>query len=206
VINNVVLVGRLGNDPELTYTNSGTALCKFRLAVDRPPRRTEDGGRGEKQTDWLDITCWAKVAENVSQYLDKGSLVGVEGRMQSRTWERQDGSKGYGVEVNAQNVRFLARARKRPTRDEPGAAERRPSSNSSSRSSRRNSRSSNSRSSNSRNRRHPRMMAGPARKQRQQRQIRKLRQRQRRERPCRVEGLRSFAAHRPEGPASFRIR
>jgi len=107
VINNVVLVGRLGNDPELTYTNSGTALCKFRLAVERPPRRTEDGGRGEKETDWLDITCWGKVAENVNQYLDKGSLVGVEGRMQSRTWERQDGSKGYGVEVNAMRVQFL---------------------------------------------------------------------------------------------------
>ena len=107
MINNVVLVGRLGNDPELTYTNSGTALCKFRLAVSRPPRRTEDGGRGEKQTDWLDITCWGKVAENVSQYLDKGSLVGVEGRIQSRTWEKQDGSKGYGVEINAQSVQFL---------------------------------------------------------------------------------------------------
>jgi len=107
VINNVVLVGRLGNDPELTYTNSGTALCKFRLAVKRPPRRSEDGGRGEDVTDWLDITCWGKVAENVSQYLDKGSLVGVEGRIQSRTWEKQDGSKGYGVEINAQSVQFL---------------------------------------------------------------------------------------------------
>jgi len=107
VINNVVLVGRLGNDPELTYTASGTALCKFRLGVTRPPRRSDDGGRGEEETDWLDITCWGRVAETAAQYLDKGSLVGVEGRVQSRTWERQDGSKAYGVDINAQRVDFL---------------------------------------------------------------------------------------------------
>jgi len=107
MINNVVLVGRLGNDPELTHTNSGTALCKFRLAVKRPPRRDEDGGSGEEETDWLDITCWGKVAENVAQYLDKGALAGIEGRVQSHTWEKKDGSKGYGVEVNAQRVQFL---------------------------------------------------------------------------------------------------
>ena len=107
MINNVVLVGRLGNDPELTYTNSGTAIGKFRLAVSRPPRRGDDGGRGEEETDWLNVVCFGKTAENVSQYLDKGALVGVEGRVQSSTWERQDGTKGYSVEINAFRVNFL---------------------------------------------------------------------------------------------------
>lgn len=107
MINSVVLVGRLGNDPELTYTNSGTAIAKFRLAVSRPPRRAEDGGRGEEETDWLNVVCFGKTAENVSQYLDKGALVGVEGRVQSRSWERQDGGRAYAVDINAFRVHFM---------------------------------------------------------------------------------------------------
>jgi single-strand DNA-binding protein len=103
VINNVVLVGRLGNEPELTYTQSGTALCKFRLAVSRPPRRDSN----QEDTDWLNIVCWERTAENVNQYLDKGSLVGIEGRIQSRSWERDDGSRGYATEINAFRVHFL---------------------------------------------------------------------------------------------------
>lgn len=103
MINNVVLVGRLGNDPELTYTQSGTAICKFRLAVSRPPRRDSN----EQETDWLDVVCWGRVAENAAQYLDKGALVGIEGRVQSRTWEREDGGRAYAVEINAFRVQFL---------------------------------------------------------------------------------------------------
>jgi single-strand DNA-binding protein len=103
VINNVVLVGRLGTDPELTYTQSGTALCKFRLAVSRPPRRDGDG----EDTDWLNIVCWERTAENVNQYLDKGALAGIEGRIQSRSWEADDGSRRYMVEINAFRVHFL---------------------------------------------------------------------------------------------------
>jgi len=103
VINNVVLVGRLGNDPELSYVQSGSALCKFRLAVSRPPRRDSN----EEETDWLNIVCWDRTAENVNQYLDKGALVGIEGRIQSRSWEREDGSRAYAVEINAYRVHFL---------------------------------------------------------------------------------------------------
>ncbi len=103
MINNVVLVGRLGTEPELTYTQSGTALCKFRLAVSRPPRRDSN----EEETDWLNIVCWERTAENVNQYLDKGALVGIEGRIQSRSWEREDGSRAYAVEINAFRVHFL---------------------------------------------------------------------------------------------------
>lgn len=108
MINNVVLVGRLANDPEMRYTPSGTAVTKFRLAVARPPRRGgEEGAAAEEETDWLNIVTWGSVAENVAQYLDKGALVGIEGRVQSRTWETQDGQKRYEVEINARNVQFL---------------------------------------------------------------------------------------------------
>jgi single-strand DNA-binding protein len=103
MINNVVLVGRLANDPEMKYTQSGMPITNFRLAVDRG-RKNE---QGESETDWLNIVAFQKTAELVAQYCDKGSLVGVEGRIQSRTWEGQDGKKNYSVEIIANNVRFL---------------------------------------------------------------------------------------------------
>jgi single-strand DNA-binding protein len=112
VINSVVLVGRLGNDPELTYTQSGTAITKFRLAVNRPPRQGSD----EEETDWLNVVTFGRTAETCNQYLDRGSLVGIEGRVQSSTWERQDGSKGYSVEINAFRVQFLESRRDRQAR------------------------------------------------------------------------------------------
>ena len=105
MVNNVVLVGRLARDPEMRYTPSGTAITKFRLAVSRPPRR--DAPEGAAPTAWLDIVTWGRVAENCSQYLDKGSLVAVEGRVQSRTWQTQDGQNRYAVEINAMRVQFL---------------------------------------------------------------------------------------------------
>lgn len=116
MINNVVLVGRLGNDPELTYTPSGTAIAKFRLAVNRPPRQGSD----QEETDWLNIVAWGRTAENAAQYLDKGSLVGIEGRVQSRTWERQDGTTAYAVEINAFRVHFLESRRDREARQRGG--------------------------------------------------------------------------------------
>lgn len=103
MINNVVLVGRLGNDPEMKYSTSGMAITHFRLAVDRG--RKNDAG--EDQTDWLNIVCFQKTAELTSQYLDKGSVVGIEGRIQSRSWEGDDGKRQYAVEIVANNVRFL---------------------------------------------------------------------------------------------------
>lgn len=107
-MNSVNLIGRLGADPELTYTQSGTALAKFRLAVNRPKRKD-----AEEETDWLDIVCWERTAENVNQYLSSGALVGIEGRIQSRTWEKKDGSTGYAVEINAYRVHFLESKRDR---------------------------------------------------------------------------------------------
>ncbi len=112
MINNVVLVGRLGTEPELTYTQSGTAITKFRLAVNRPPRADSQ----QEETDWLDVVAFGRTAETCAQYLDKGALVGIEGRVQSRTWERQDGSRGYAVEINAFRVQFLESRRDREAR------------------------------------------------------------------------------------------
>jgi len=80
-------------------------VTNFRLAVNRPPQR--DVPEGKEQTDWLDIVAWGTVAENCAQYLDKGALVGIEGRVQSRSWETQDGQRHYAVEINARDVRFL---------------------------------------------------------------------------------------------------
>ncbi len=124
MINNVVLVGRLANDPEMRYTGSGTAVTNFRLAVSRPPRR--DAPDSEEQTDWLNIVTWGRVAENCAQYLDKGSLVGIEGRVQSRNWQTQDGQNRYSVEINAQRVQFLE-SRQEAERRRGARQERQPS-------------------------------------------------------------------------------
>ena len=103
MINACVLVGRIANDPELRYAPSGMGVVKFRVAVDRQ-RKSESG---ERQTDFLDIVAFGKTAEFVSQYLDKGSMVGIEGRIQSRTWETQEGQKRYSVEIAANSVQAL---------------------------------------------------------------------------------------------------
>jgi len=122
MINSVVLVGRLAADPEMRYASSGTQITKFRIAVSRPPR----AGSDEEQTDWLNVVCFGKTAENAAQYLDKGSLVAIEGRVQSRTWEGQDGKRQYAVEINAFRVQFLEtrqeaerRRSAQPSRPEP---------------------------------------------------------------------------------------
>ena len=103
MINNVVLVGRIANDPEMKYSTTGTAITTFRLAVDRG-RKDQNGN---DQVDWLSIVCFQKTAELVAQYLDKGSVVGIEGRIQSRQWEAPDGQKRSAVEIVANHVSFM---------------------------------------------------------------------------------------------------
>jgi len=115
----------LGNDPEMRYTPSGTAITKFRVAVNRPPRRDAPEGE-ETQTDWLNIVPFGTVAENCAQYLDKGSLVGIEGRVQSRSWQTNDGQRRYAVEINAQRVQFLE-SRQEAERRRAARQERQPS-------------------------------------------------------------------------------
>ncbi|MFA4973544.1 MAG: single-stranded DNA-binding protein [bacterium] len=103
MVNSVVLVGRIASPPEMKYLPTGTPVANFRLAVDRGMK--SEGG--ERQTDWLTIVCYQKTAELVAEYCDKGMLVGIEGRIQSRSWGGEGGKKNYVVEIVANNVRFL---------------------------------------------------------------------------------------------------
>ena len=103
MINRVVLVGRLTRDPEIRQTQSGIAVTRFTLACDRP----FGGQDGKKETDFIDCTVWRKQAENVAQYLKKGNMAGVDGRLQISSYEAQDGSKRQRAEVVADSVRFL---------------------------------------------------------------------------------------------------
>lgn len=103
MLNSVVLVGRLTKDPELRYTNNSKAVASFTLAVDRPFTNQQ----GEREADFIPIVVWGKAAENCTNYLVKGSLVAVEGRMQVRNYENKEGKRVYVTEVVAENVRFL---------------------------------------------------------------------------------------------------
>lgn len=107
MINSVVLVGRLVRDPELRYTPSGgNAVANFTVAVDR----NFTNRAGEREADFIRIVTWNKLAENCANYLSKGRLVGVEGRLQVRSYETPEGQRRNIAEVVANNVRFLDRA------------------------------------------------------------------------------------------------
>jgi single-strand DNA-binding protein len=101
-MNKCVLIGRLTKDIDLRYTQSGTAVAQFTLAVDRQFSK-------EKETDFINCVAWGKTAENCANYIGKGSLVAVEGRIQVRTYEAKDGGKRWVTEVIAEQVRFLDR-------------------------------------------------------------------------------------------------
>lgn len=103
MINQTVLVGRLTRDPELRYTPNGTATASFTLACDRPFKNQN----GEKETDFIRCVVWRKPAENVANFLHKGSLAGVEGRIQTRSYDDNDGKRVYITEVSADRVQFL---------------------------------------------------------------------------------------------------
>lgn len=103
MINRVTLVGRLTKDPELRYTPSGVAVATFTLAVNR----TFSNQNGEKETDFINCVIWRKQAENAANYLKKGSLAGVDGRLQTRSYEGQDNKRVYVTEVVAEYVAFL---------------------------------------------------------------------------------------------------
>jgi len=104
-LNRVLLIGRLTRDPELRYTQSGSPVTNFDLAINR--YYTDASGERKESTDFIRVVTWRKQAENCSQYLNKGSLVFVEGRIGTRSWEGQDGQKRYTTEVTAQMVQFL---------------------------------------------------------------------------------------------------
>jgi single-strand DNA-binding protein len=105
-INRVVLVGTLTKDPELRHTPSGTAVCKLRLAVNTRQKDASTGEWGDKP-NYFDITVWGNQGESCAQYLSKGRPVGVDGRLDWREWEAQDGTKRQAVEIIAESVQFL---------------------------------------------------------------------------------------------------
>lgn len=102
MINRVVLVGRLTKDPELKYTPSGVAMARFTLAVNRTFK-----SEGQPDADFINIIVWRKQAENTANFLKKGSLAGVEGRIQTGSYEGQDGKRVYTTDVVADSVQFL---------------------------------------------------------------------------------------------------
>lgn len=105
MLNKVQVIGHLGADPEMRYTASGKAVTNFSVASSRKFK----GGNGELQeeTEWFRVTTWDRLAETCSQYLTKGRLVYVEGRLQTRSYDDKDGIKRYSTEVVAQEVKFL---------------------------------------------------------------------------------------------------
>jgi len=105
-VNKVILVGNLGRDPELRYTQGGSAVTNFTLATNEKWRDKE--GNNQERTEWHRIVVWGRSAENCAQYLQKGSSVFIDGRLQTREWEDKDGNKRSTTEINAMSVQFLS--------------------------------------------------------------------------------------------------
>lgn len=117
MLNKTMLIGRLGRDPELKYTPAQTAVCTFSIATDESYKN--DKGEKQKRTEWHRIVVWAKQAELAGKYLKKGALIFVEGRIQSREWEK-DGEKHRSFEIVAHNFRMLE-AKKESSNGNPEA-------------------------------------------------------------------------------------
>ena len=106
-VNRVIIVGRLGRDPELRYTQSGTAVCSLSVATDES--YTDRDGNKVDRTEWHRISCFQKQAENCANFLTKGSLIYVEGSLTTRKWQDQQGQDRYTTEIKAERVQFLDR-------------------------------------------------------------------------------------------------
>ena len=113
MVNKAILIGNLGRDPELKTTNSGTSVCNLSLATEHSIKK---GDQWEKATEWHRVTVWGKTAENVAKYCQKGKQIYVEGRIQTREYEK-DGQKRYATEIVAEFVKFLG------SRESAGAAD-----------------------------------------------------------------------------------
>lgn len=107
MLNKVMIIGRLGVDPELRYTANGSPVCSLRVATDES--YTDREGNRVERTEWHRISVFQKSAENCKQYLRKGSLVYVEGKLQTRKWQDQNGQDRYSTEIRADRIQFLDR-------------------------------------------------------------------------------------------------
>ena len=105
-VNKVILIGNLGKDPEIRYTQSGTAVANFTMATTES-WGGKDGQERQEKTEWHNIVVWARLAEICNQYLSKGRQVYIEGRIQTRKWEDRDGNTRYTTEIVAQNMQML---------------------------------------------------------------------------------------------------
>jgi single-strand DNA-binding protein len=115
MVNKVVLVGRLGRDPEMRYTGAGTAVANFSVATDE--RWNTRDGESQNRTEWHNIVVWSKLAEICNQYLTKGKLVYIEGRLQTRDWEDRDGNKRRTTEIVATEMKMLGARSEGPPRE-----------------------------------------------------------------------------------------
>ncbi len=117
MLNRVVLIGRLAREPELRYTPNGTAVTRLVVAVDRPFTNRQ----GEREADFIDVVVWQKQAETCANYLGKGRLIAVEGRLQIRSYDDSQGIRRRVAEVVADNVRFLDRPKEASGGEQPSA-------------------------------------------------------------------------------------
>ena len=113
MINNILVIGRLTRDPEKRRTNNGKSVATFTIASDRDFKNAQ----GEKETDFIPVVVWRGLADTCCEYLSKGKLVAVEGRLQIRMYEAKDGSKRTAAEIVAQNVQFLSPKEKQQFND-----------------------------------------------------------------------------------------
>lgn len=104
-VNKVILLGRLGQDPEVKYTPSGQTVCNFSLATSES--WTDKNGQKQEKTEWHRVVVWGKLADLCNQYLNKGRQVFVEGKLQTRSWDDKSGNKRYTTEITANTVQFL---------------------------------------------------------------------------------------------------
>ncbi len=105
-MNKAILIGRLGKDPDLSYTQSGTPRCRFSIATSE--KYTDNSGQKQERTEWHNIVVWGKQGEVCAKYLAKGRMVGIEGKIQTRSWDdQQTGQKKYMTEINGDRVHFL---------------------------------------------------------------------------------------------------
>ena len=115
-LNKVMVIGNVGTDPEMRYTANGRAVTSFRVAANRSFTTAE--GERREETEWFAVVAWQKLAEQCSQYLQKGRRVYVEGRLQTRSWDTPDGQRRFRTEVIADRVIFLDRAMGAPLPEE----------------------------------------------------------------------------------------
>lgn len=115
MLNKAMVIGRLGKDPDIKYTNSGSAVASFSMALSEYWKDKQ--GEKQEKTEWIDIVAWERLADLAQSYLQKGSVCYVEGKLQTRSWDDQQGQKKYRTEIVASQIRFLdSKSNDRPSK------------------------------------------------------------------------------------------